>query len=457
MTDINRVTVSRNDDSFFVLHAKEYDNIFECRMLPEVLNRIAVVYQLERNSELQLNVSDKVDFCIKGGDVRHIFFLEKGGSKLQTSPSKKTFTIAADVDYSCEDVKVPELQSEKRASISMFVDKVARRLSTTYGVSVPDPSTFSAVAKAIFGQSGGSVQCKKVLVDLPEGSLTSDTKEVCIQLCKARKEVVPLSDTEEIVSHLVEISPLGKPLCAFAELCLPIEGNVKAGHAQFLRWTPTQSGERANWSDVLVCDKKHRSDESQITLKFKESEAKVFTKHFGIFGIIDTSEPKAHQKSINNNVSFESANNQTQDDRPTLFQRIGNMFKRGDTQKQTSDCENSHATSPSTDPTMIPPPVSSTPALAPAPSASAPPPVPSTTAPVPLPSTLAPPSPSTASSYPPPPPPSVSTSSPSAVSLPHPPSPLSPPFSGAVPSQTSDLLPPTPSGHWVRVIYSQIT
>ena len=50
---------SPNDDSFFVLHAKEYDNIFDCKMLPEALNRLAVVFQLERNSELKLNVTEK--------------------------------------------------------------------------------------------------------------------------------------------------------------------------------------------------------------------------------------------------------------------------------------------------------------------------------------------------------------------------------------------------------------
>ena len=50
---------SPNDDSFFVLHTKEYDSIFDCKMLPEALNRLAVVFQLERNSELQLNVSEK--------------------------------------------------------------------------------------------------------------------------------------------------------------------------------------------------------------------------------------------------------------------------------------------------------------------------------------------------------------------------------------------------------------
>lgn len=50
---------SPNDDSFFVLHTNEYDNIFDCKMLPEALNRLAVVFQLDQNSELKLNVTEK--------------------------------------------------------------------------------------------------------------------------------------------------------------------------------------------------------------------------------------------------------------------------------------------------------------------------------------------------------------------------------------------------------------
>ena len=117
----------------------------------------------------------------------------------------------------------------------MSVDKVERKLSSTYGVNAPDPSAFSAVVKAIFGPSGGSVKCKEVLVDLPEGSLTSETKEVCIQLCRDKKQVAPLSDAEKIVSHVVELSPLGKPLSMFAELCLPIEEKERrAMHSFFV-------------------------------------------------------------------------------------------------------------------------------------------------------------------------------------------------------------------------------
>ena len=50
---------SPHDDSFFVLHAKDYDNLFNCPMLPEALNRLAVVYKLENDCELHLNVAER--------------------------------------------------------------------------------------------------------------------------------------------------------------------------------------------------------------------------------------------------------------------------------------------------------------------------------------------------------------------------------------------------------------
>ena len=49
---------SPNDDSFFVLHAKDHDNILDCNMLPEFLNKLAVLFQVERDSELPVNVTD---------------------------------------------------------------------------------------------------------------------------------------------------------------------------------------------------------------------------------------------------------------------------------------------------------------------------------------------------------------------------------------------------------------
>ena len=195
---------------------------------------------------------------------------------------------------SSEDFSIPGLSGERRASVSLFVDKVARRLSTTYSVDVPDPSSFTAVAKAIFGPSGGGVQCKGVYVDLPEGSLTSQTKEVCIQLCKAKTEVVPLGDTEKIISHLVEISPHGKPLSKHAVLSLPTTEVPKVGYEQFLRWTPTQSGVKASWSDVYACDNQNPCDGNQTTVELSEGKAKVNIMEFGIFCIISRESEEEH-------------------------------------------------------------------------------------------------------------------------------------------------------------------
>lgn len=339
------------------------------------------------------------------------------------------------MEHSFEDVSVPGLSGERRASIGLFADKVARRLSTTYSVNVPDPSTFTAVAKAIFGPSGGGVQCKGVFVDLPEGSLTSQTKEVCIQLCKAKKEVVPLGETEKIISHLVEISPHGKPLSKLAVLRLPTEKVPRVGYEQFLRWTPTQSGEKASWSDVYVCENHHHCDENQTTVELKEGKAKVNTKEFGIFCIIsrefnerveplrerstsdaikafsgDVSTASAHQRfqstnsppcahgddtfvvnipnsysthdTVNDDLYTTSSHYMERDRRssikgPSIKQRITNKFKKSDKHKRKSIVQTKSSTLNSENNTFPPPPPNPSAPPAPHLSASPVPPSPS--------------------------------------------------------------------------------
>ena len=187
-----------------------------------------------------------------------------------------------------EDIHVPGITEERRVSIELFVDKVARKLSRSYSVQVPDPRSFTAVAKAIFGPSGGGIQCKGVFVDLPEGSLTSHTKEVCIQLCKNKSEAVPLSEHETVISRVVELSPRDKPLQHHAALCLPLDDVSWDGFERFLRWTPTQSGEKANWRDVRVSDTIHGKGEDQTFVELKQKKAKVNTKVFGIFCIVSS-------------------------------------------------------------------------------------------------------------------------------------------------------------------------
>ena len=362
---------------------------------------------------------------------------------------------------SSEDVSIPGLSSERRASIGLFADKVARRLSTTYCVDVPDPSLFTAVAKAIFGPSGGGVQCKGVYVDLPEESLTSQTKEVCIQLCKAKTEVVPLGDTETIISHLVEISPHGKPLSKHAVLSLPTIEVPKAGYEQFLRWTPTQSGVKASWSDVYACDNQNPCDGNQTTVELSEGKAKVNTIEFGIFCIIsresdeeheplrerstsdairefsgDVSSANAHEfqsaysllcspgdQTVEVNISNACSTPGTVDDPYTtsshhmereshstikgtsVRRRVSHKFRRSDkskrksiTQTKSNDLNSESSTVPPSPPNPPEPP-------APDFSASPPPPSPSDPAPPSPPSDMLPPPP------PPPPPPSAPVSS----------------------------------------------
>lgn len=187
-----------------------------------------------------------------------------------------------------EDIHVPGISNERRVSIGLFVDKVARKLSHSYSVQVPDPKGFTAVAKAIFGPSGGGIQCKGVFVDLPEGSLPSNTREVCIQLCRNKTDVVPLSEHETVISRVVELSPRDKPLQQHAALCLPLDDVSWEGYERFLRWTPTQSGEKANWRDVRASDTIHGKDEDETFVELRQKKAKVNTKGFGIFCIVSS-------------------------------------------------------------------------------------------------------------------------------------------------------------------------
>lgn len=334
------------------------------------------------------------------------------------------------VTHSSEDISVPGLSGERRSRIGLFADKVARRLSSTYSANVPDPRSFTAVAKAIFGPSGGSLQCKGVLVDLPEGSLTSQTKEVCIQLCKSKTEVVPLGDTEVIVSYLVELSPHGKPLADFAELHLPIKEVQKVGCEPFLRWTPTQSGEKARWSDVY--SHQNHSDASQTTFELMEGKAKVNTIEFGIFCIISRERSasdaiKAFSGDVSTIRTYSSHVAPDDDTNQVIRRRSSNKFRKSDTHTRKSIAPTKSNISDKSESNTVPPPPP-TPPAAPAPhfSASTPPPPPSDPAPtppsadaqppaMPSPSDPAPMSPSSDAPPPPPPPPPPPASASSAA------------------------------------------
>lgn len=331
---------------------------------------------------------------------------------------------------SAEDVSFQGLSGEKRASIGLFADKVARKLSTTYSVDVPDPSSFTAVAKAIFGPSGGGVHCRGVSVELSEGSLSSKTKEVCIQLSKSKKQVVPLGDTEQIISHLVELSPHGKPLSKPAMLSLPTEKVPKVGYEQFLRWTPTQSGVKASWSDVFACDNQNPRVGDQTTVELSKGKAKVNTMEFGIFCIISRASNEEHEPlrerstsdairefsgevSAANAHEFESAysllssqgdentpntNSSTPDTGTSMMRRISSKFKKSERKSITETESNVPYSESSTYNPPTPPDAHS--------SASFPPPSPPDLEPACPPSDMLPPPPP-----PPPPPPAAPASS----------------------------------------------
>ena len=316
--------------------------------------------------------------------------------------------------HSSEDITVPGLSVDKRSRIGLFVDKVARRMSNTYSANVPDPRSFTAVAKAIFGPSGGSLQCKGVLVDLPEGSLSSQTKEVCIQLCKSKTEVIPLGDTEEIVSYLVEISPNGKPLAGSAEIHLPIKEVLKVGCEQFLRWTPTQSGEKARWSDVYGHDHQNHSDANQTTFELMEGKAKVNTIEFGIFCIISRERSasdaiKAFSGDVSTTRTYSSHVAPDDNTNQVIRRRSSNKVRKGDTHTRKSIASTKSNISDKGESNTVPPPPHN-PLAAPASQISASPPPPSPSDPAPMsPSSDAPPPP-------PPPPPPPASASPAAAS-----------------------------------------
>lgn len=282
-----------------------------------------------------------------------------------------------------------------------------------------------------------------VFVDLPEGSLTTQTKEVCIEFCKNKKEVVPLSDTEKIISHLVELSPHGNPLCELATLCLPIE-EVPNGFERFLRWTPTQSGEKACWSDVH--SNEHSTDEDQTAVELKDQKAKVYTKEFGIFciisrksnkkleplrerstsdaikafgsefgGDISTTSVNRHH-DLNNTSSHQRVQREKSTKGPSLIERITNKFKRSDKQESTSIGREKSNISKTASKTSPIPPVNSS-AAPPLLTASTSAALQADSAPHTPPSDLpapAPPTPPSGSPAPPPPPPPPPTSASSA-------------------------------------------
>lgn len=168
----------------------------------------------------------------------------------------------------------------------------------------PDLGSFTTIMKIIFGPSGGKAQCRGIRLEIADGSLTTATKEACLQICNCKEEVVPLINTEQFVSSLVAMGPIQNPLRAPAKLYIPLENDMHTDHELFLRWSPSQAGEPAKWRDVLpgTC-KGHLAGPAARLEILSDQQAKISTNRFGLFCIIARETAKPHVEEKDNDDS----------------------------------------------------------------------------------------------------------------------------------------------------------
>lgn len=147
--------------------------------------------------------------------------------------------------------------------------------------------SFTMLMKTIFGPSGGGVHCKGIALDISERSLTTATKEVCLQICNCREELAPLKTGEHFVSQLVALGPNKDPLRAPAKLCLPLHDDMCTDHVLFLRWSPTEVDEPTKWKDVLPGTFHGQFAGPTVRLQIVSArQVKITTNTFGLFCII---------------------------------------------------------------------------------------------------------------------------------------------------------------------------
>ncbi|PFX29301.1 Myosin-1 [Stylophora pistillata] len=159
------------------------------------------------------------------------------------------------------------------------------------------PGSFTMLMKTIFGPLGGGVHCKGIWLEILEQSLTTATKEVCLHICNYKEEFAPLKTGEHLISEVVALGPNKDPLRAPAKLCLPLY-DMCADHELFLRWSPTQVGEEAQWKDVFPGTFKGKFAGPTVILQIVNTkQVKVTTNTFGLFCIISREPSKidSHQ------------------------------------------------------------------------------------------------------------------------------------------------------------------
>lgn len=158
----------------------------------------------------------------------------------------------------------------------------------------PALGSFTTIIKTIFGPFGGSVHCKGIALDIADGSLTTATKEVYLQICDCKDAVAPLNNREQFASSLVAMGPNKDPLKAPVRLCIPLQGDMSTDHELLLRWSPTQVGEPTRWRDVLpgVCKGQFAGPTARLQI-LSGKQAKISINTFGLFCIIARETAKA--------------------------------------------------------------------------------------------------------------------------------------------------------------------
>ena len=181
--------------------------------------------------------------------------------------------------------------------LGTFAAIVERTMNLKREAKRPKPESFTTIMTAIFGPSGGVLRCRGIELEIPQGSLTTTTKQVCIQICNCEEDIISVRIRERFMSRLVALGPNREPLTAPAQLYLPLQGCNTAGHELLLRWSPTEVGEVARWRDVLPGACMGQFAGPTVRLQIIGQKVKISTNRFGLFCIIarESDEDKARQ------------------------------------------------------------------------------------------------------------------------------------------------------------------
>ena len=195
----------------------------------------------------------------------------------------------------------PRSKQWKRQRLGSFAQIVQKTMEMKIDLKRPTLGSFTTIMKIIFGPSGGKAQCRGIRLEIADGSLTTATKEACLQICNCKEEVAPLKNTEQFVSSLVAMGPIQNPLRAPAKLYIPLENDMYTDHELVLRWSPSQVGEPTKWRDVLpgTC-KGHLAGPAARLEILSDQQAKISTNRLGLFCIIARETSKTYVEEKDN-------------------------------------------------------------------------------------------------------------------------------------------------------------